>query len=99
MKRIIVKNLRVISFALLLAGFAPAALAKNLTQPCSLSSLKGFYSMQGQGTVLQYPGMPTPFPLAEVGRDFLDGAGNIHGHFTANGDGFVVEGTSKERIQ
>jgi len=36
--------------------------------------------------------VPTPLPLAEVVRDFLDGAGNIRGHFTANGDGVVVTG-------
>ena len=64
-------------------------------QPCSLSTLKGYYAMQGQGMVVQYPGIPTPFPMAEVARDYFDGAGNIFGHFTANGDGVVVTGNLK----
>ncbi len=68
------------------------AVGSAYAQTCSVSSVEGFYSMQGQGTVVQYPGVPTPFPLAEVGRAFFDGAGNIHGHFTANGDGYLVTG-------
>jgi hypothetical protein len=95
MKRIVGKKVRIISCAVLLVGIATALYAQKPTQTCSLSTLKGYYGMQGQGTVLQCPGVPTPFPLAEVGRDFLDGAGNIRGHFTANGDGSVVTGNLK----
>jgi len=93
MKRIVGKTLRIISFALLLAALVPAVHAKNkITQPCSLSTLNGYYAMQGQGTVVQYPSGNPPFPLVEVARDFFDGAGNFRGRFVANGGGSIVEG-------
>src|SRR6266852_1902043 len=86
-------TLRVLSFAMLLAGLAPAGRAQSTG--CSLSTLKGTYSVQGQGTVVaQLPGFPAPpFPFAEVAIDFIDGAGNISGNFTANVDGAVISGT------
>ena len=93
MKRIISKSLRIVSLALLLAALAPAVHAKNkITQPCSLSTLNGYYAMQGQGTVVVYSWPTPPFPLAEVARDFFDGNGNFMGRFVANGDGSIVEG-------
>jgi len=86
-------TLRVLSFAMLLAGLAPAGRAQSTS--CSLSTLKGTYSVQGQVTVVaQLPGFPAPpFPFAEVAIDFIDGAGNISGNFTANVDGAVISGT------
>jgi len=61
---------------------------------CSLSTLKGTYSVQGQGTVVaQLPGFPPPpFPFAEVALDFIDGAGNVSGNFTVNANGAVISG-------
>jgi hypothetical protein len=86
-------SLTILSLTLLLASLAPALRAQ--TTVCSLSTLKGTYSVQGQGTVVaQVPGFPTPpFPFGEIAIDFLDGAGNISGNFTANVDGAVVSGT------
>jgi len=85
--------LRVLSFAMLLVGLAEAGRAQ--TTGCSLSTLKGTYAVQGQGTIVaQLPGFPVPpFPFAEVALDFLDGAGNISGKFTSNVDGVVIPGT------
>ncbi len=81
--------------AMLLAGLAPAAHAQGENTGCSLSTLKGAYSVQGQGTIVaQLPGFPAPpFPFAEVAIDFLDGAGNISGKFTANVNGVAIPGT------
>jgi hypothetical protein len=96
MKRNIARtSLTILSFALLLAGLVLAAHAQNGTTSCSLSTLKGNYSVQGQGTVVaQFPGFPAPpFPFAEVAIDFIDGAGNITGNFTANAGGVLVSGT------
>jgi hypothetical protein len=98
MKRNIARtSLTILSFALLLAGLVSAAHAQNGTTSCSLSTLKGNYSVQGQGMVVaQFPGFPAPpFPFAEVAIDFIDGAGNITGKFTLNADGVVVSGTVK----
>jgi hypothetical protein len=92
-ERIVGKTLRIISLALLLAALEPAVHAKNtINQPCSLSTLNGYYAMQGQGTVVQYPIGNPPFPLAEVARDHFDGAGNFMGRFVANGEGTIVQG-------
>lgn len=62
---------------------------------CSLSMLKGAYSVQGEGTVVaQIPGWPAPpLPLAEVAHYSLDGAGNLSGNISANVDGTLVTGT------
>jgi len=91
MKRIFGKSLKIISIALLLAGIVPALHGQKPAQTCSLSTLKGYYAMQGQGTaVAGYPGVP--FAFAEVARDYLDGAGDIWGYVTANGDGQLVTG-------
>ncbi len=86
-------TLTILSFALLLAGLAPALRAQ--TTGCDLSTLKGNYSVQGQGTiVVQLPGLPPPpLPFGEIAIDFIDGAGNITGNFTANLDGTVLPGT------
>ena len=93
MKRIVGRTLRIISFAMLLAAIVASVHAQNtVTQPCSLSTLKGYYAMQGQGTIIQYPIGNPPFPLAEVARDHFDGAGNFMGRFVANGEGTIAEG-------
>jgi hypothetical protein len=62
---------------------------------CSLSSLKGAYSVRGEGTVVaQVAGWPAPpFPFAEVAKYSLDGAGNLSGSFSETIDGTVVTGT------
>lgn len=79
----------------LLAATVRVAHAEDSTDACSVSTLKGAYSVQAQGTVVsQLPNFPAPpFPFAEVAIDYLDGAGNISGKFTANVDGVVVPGT------
>ena len=88
-------SLLILSLTLLLAGVAQAGHAQDTTTGCSLSTVKGTYSVQGQGTIVaQLPGFPAPpFPFAEVAVDFLDGSGNISGNFTANVNGVVVPGT------
>lgn len=88
-------TLTILSLALLLSTLAIAVHAQDANTGCSPSILKGAYSVQGQGTVIaQFPGFPAPpFPFAEVAIDFIDGAGNITGEFTANVDGVVVSGT------
>jgi hypothetical protein len=62
---------------------------------CSLSTLKGAYSVQGEGTVVgQVPGWPVPpFPLAEVTKYSLDGAGGLAGSFNLTVNGAVLTGT------
>jgi hypothetical protein len=87
MKRIVGKSVKIILFAVLMAGIATALYAQKPTQTCSLSTLNGYYAMQGHGTVVQYPIGNPPFPLAEVARDFFDGAGKFMGRFVANGEG------------
>jgi hypothetical protein len=79
----------------LIATALPVAHAEDRAATCSVSMLKGTYSVQGQGTIVaQLPNFPAPpFPFAEVAIDYLDGAGNISGKFTANVDGVVVPGT------
>ena len=85
----------ILLLAMLLAGLAAASRAQDAKTGCSLSTLKGNYSMQAQGTVIaQFPSLPVPpFPFAEVAIDFIDGAGNITGKFTANAGGVVILGT------
>ena len=87
--------LGILSLGMLLAALSPAAHAQSETTGCSLSTLKGNYSVQGQGTILvQLPGLPPPpLLLAEIAIDFIDGAGNITGKFTANAGGVVGSGT------
>jgi hypothetical protein len=79
----------------LIAAALPVAHAQDWTDTCSVRMMKGTYSVQGQGTVVsQLPNFPAPpFPFSEVAIDYLDGAGNISGKFTANVDGVVVPGT------
>jgi hypothetical protein len=87
--------LKSLYFVLLWVALISAAHAQDNIAGCSLSTLKGTYSVQGQGTVVaQLPGLPAPpFPFAEVAVDFLDGSGNISGKFTANVNGVVIPGT------
>ena len=96
MKRNIVRTtFTILSVALLLSGLAPAVHAQGGTTGCSLSTLKGSYSVQGQGTIIaQLDGFPAPpLPFAEVAVDSLDGAGNVSGTFTVNVDGALLTGT------
>jgi hypothetical protein len=87
--------LGILSLCVLLVTLSPAAHAQSGKTGCSLSTLKGNYSVQGQGTILvQLPGFPPPpLPFGEIAIDFIDGAGNISGNFTANLDGVVLSGT------
>jgi hypothetical protein len=84
-----------LSFVLLWAAMTTAAQAQANATSCSLSTLKGTYSVQGQGTVIaQLPGFPVPpFPFAEVAVDLFDGAGNVSGKATVNIDGVVMQAT------
>jgi hypothetical protein len=79
----------------LIAAALPVAHAEDRAATCSVSMLKGTYSVLAQGTVVaQLPNFPAPpFPFAEVAIDYLDGTGNISGEFTANVGGVVVPGT------
>jgi len=79
----------------LIATALPVAHAEDGTDTCSVSALKGTYSVLAQGTVVaQLPNFPAPpFPFAEVAIDYLDGTGTISGKFTANVGGVVVPGT------
>lgn len=95
MKRNVARTtLRILAVAMLLAGVASAVHAQGGTTCCSLSTLKGTYSVQGQRTIVaQLPGFPAPpFPFGEIAI-VIDGAGNISGNFTANVNGVVVPGT------
>jgi hypothetical protein len=87
-------SLTILSLTMLLAALAPAH-AQGGTIGCSLSTLNGTYSVQGQGTIVtQLPGLPPPpLPFGEIAIDFIDGAGNISGNFTANLAGIVLSGT------
>jgi hypothetical protein len=80
---------------LLWVALISAAHAQDNITGCSLSTLKGTYSVQGQGTVVaQLPGFPAPpFPFAEVAVDSFDGAGNVSGEATLNVDGVVLQAT------
>lgn len=91
-RRTAVSMLMSLLLVLLWAALTSAADAQANSTGCSLSTLKGTYSVQGQGTVVaQLPGFPTPpFPFAEVAVDSFDGAGNISGKATVNIDGAVV---------
>jgi hypothetical protein len=96
MKRNIARPILTIpSFALLLPCLAAAVHAQDEASGCSLSTLKGTYSVQGQGTIVaQLPGFPAPpFPFAELAVDLFDGAGNVSGNATVNIDGVVVQAT------
>jgi hypothetical protein len=88
-------TLMTLCWALLSVGSVPAIYAQDGTTGCSLSTLKGTYSVQGQGTVIsKLPGFPAPpFPFAEVAVDFFDGAGNVSGKATVNTNGTVVQAT------
>lgn len=87
-------KMAVLLFLSLLA-FASAAQAQNENVGCSLSTVKGNYSVQGQGTVVaQLPGFPAPpFAFAEVALDSFDGAGNVSGNFIASVNGLTIPGT------
>lgn len=95
MKRNTAQTLTILSFVLLLASLAPALHAQEGATGCSLSTLKGNYSVQGQGTVVaQLPGFPAPpFPFAELAIDLFDGTGDVSGNATVNIDGVVVQAT------
>lgn len=77
----------------LLAATVPAARAEDSAETCSVSTLKGAYSVQAQGTVVsQLPNFPAPpFPFAEAGIDNFDGAGNLTGRVILNIDGLAVQ--------
>jgi hypothetical protein len=65
---------------------ALAARTDDDERGCFVSSLRGTYAMQAQGTIVgQIPGFPPPpFPFAEAGIMRFDGSGNLSGHSTVN---------------
>lgn len=68
---------------------ASAARLDGDDRGCSVSSLRGTYAMQAQGTIVgQIPGFPPPpFPFAEAGIIRFDADGNLSGHSTVNAGG------------
>jgi hypothetical protein len=72
-----------------------AAQVADGDQACSISSLRGTYAEQAQGTIVrQIPGFPPPpFPLAEAGIISFDGSGNLSGKTTINVGGVVIQPT------
>jgi hypothetical protein len=70
-----------------------AAQVADGDQACSVSSLRGTYAQQAQGTIVrQIPGFPPPpFPLAEAGIVSFDGSGNLSGKTTINVGGVVIQ--------
>jgi hypothetical protein len=64
-------TLGILLLGVLLATLSPAAHAQSGTTTCSLSTLKGNYSVQGEGTIVaQLPGLPPPpLPFGEMDWD------------------------------
>lgn len=62
---------------------------------CSVSSLRGTYAVQAQGTIVgQIPGFPPPpFSVGEAALISFDGAGNLSGKTTLNIAGVVLQPT------
>ena len=104
MKRMILSLLIVTTLAALVVGMLatntrltplPVVSAAEGTLVCSLSTLKGSYSVRGQGTVVaQLPNLPPPpFQFAEVSIANFDGAGNLSGKAFLNLNGIAAQGT------
>jgi hypothetical protein len=74
---------------------ALAAQAVESDPACSVSSLRGTYAVQAQGTIVgQLPGFPPPpFPIDEAALVSFDGAGNLSGKTTLNIGGVVLQPT------
>ncbi len=62
------------------------------TGPCSLATLRGNYSLFGQGTITaRLPGLPPPpFPTNHSGMVIFDGAGNFSGSEVASVNGMAA---------
>lgn len=68
--------------------------AQETESGCSLSSLKGSYGLDRQGTlVTSILGLPAPAPWGEVAFEDFDGAGTFSGKATVDAGGVVVSGT------
>lgn len=68
--------------------------AQETGSGCSLSSLKGSYALDRQGTlVASILGLPAPAPWGEVAFEDFNGAGTFSGKATVNVGGAVVNGT------
>lgn len=68
--------------------------AQEAGSGCSLSSLKGSYALDRQGTlVASILGLPAPAPWGEVAFEDFNGAGTFSGKATVNVGGAVVNGT------
>src|ERR1700726_3715861 len=72
-----------------------AARVDDDDRSCSVSSLRGTYAMQAQGTIVgQIPGFPPPpFPFAEAGIIRFDANRNLSGHSTVNVGGVTFPAT------
>jgi hypothetical protein len=75
--------------------FLPVVHAQDENSGCSLTSLKGPYAVEGQGTVVvQLPGLPAPpAPLAESSLANFNGAGAFSGHGTVSIGGAALNTT------
>jgi hypothetical protein len=68
--------------------------AQEAESACSLTSLKGSYALDRQGTLVSsILGLPAPAPWGEIAFEHFDGAGAFSGKATVNVGGAVVSGT------
>jgi hypothetical protein len=76
------------------AASLPVVHAQDTGSGCSLSSLKGSYGLDRQGTLVSsILGLPAPAPWTEVAFEHFDGVGGFSGKATVNVGGAVVTGT------
>lgn len=69
---------------------APGTVKRIQPEPCSVSTLKGSYSLFGEGTITAYT---PPAPIAHVGIVTYDGAGRFFGSDTIMLNGTMVPDT------
>lgn len=73
-------------------AFLPVVHAQDETSGCSLTSLKGPYALERQGTIIaQLPGFPAPpAPFGEVNIATFNGAGSFSGSAVVNIGGVAL---------
>jgi hypothetical protein len=69
---------------------APGTVKRIQPEPCSVSTLKGSYSLFGEGTITAYT---PPAPIAHVGIVTYDGRGKFVGNDTIMLNGTMVQDT------
>lgn len=76
------------------AAATPAVVhAQETDSGCSLTSLRGSYALDRQGTlVTSILGLPAPAPWGEVAVENFNGAGAFFGKATVNVGGAIVNG-------